>query len=189
MFLEQKYISDEIKEFIKNEDLTPLFLYAGIYNYKTVNAQLVTLKEYLQSHISSKQTIRRIYSILMECIENINRHGFLFEKNKAKSIYAYVIFAANATHFSVIVGNFISNTEILVIKNAFDKAVIIIDEDKLQDEFSYRILNEELSEKQGIGVGIIDIALMSKEPIKYKISPFNKQVSFLTLEITIKNNI
>ena len=58
MFTEQKFISDEIKTILNKDDLIPLFLYTGIYNYQAINSHLVTLKQYLSSHISKKKTIK-----------------------------------------------------------------------------------------------------------------------------------
>lgn len=185
MFSEQKYISDEVKTIVVNENLVPLFLYSGIYNYQSVNTHLITLRQYLESHIQKKQTIRRIYNILVECIENINKHGFSFKsENDFSSIYGYVVLASESTRYSVWVGNFISNNEIKEIKKLFDD-IIISDSSELKDTYNYKLYNNKISEKQGMGIGIIDIALRSKEPIKYKTKPFSSDVSFFSLEISI----
>lgn len=184
-FSEQKYISTEVKKILGNNSLIPLFLYTGIYNYQSVNTHLITLRQYLESHIDKKQTIRRIYNILVECIENINRHGFSFKReNDFNSIYGYVIFATEESRYSVWVGNFISKEDVNAIKKLFDE-IVISDNTDLKEAYSFKLQNNELSEKQGMGIGIIDIAIQSKEPINYKITPFTDTVSFFSLEITI----
>lgn len=185
MFLEQKYISSEIRKIISNEDVVPLFLYTGIYNYQAVNTHLITIKQYLETHIESKQIIRKIYRILVECIENINKHGFSFKKdNETSSIYGYVVLASDDEKYTIYVGNFVANEEIPSIKKMFD-SVIELEKDALKEAYNTKLHHTELSAKQGMGIGIIDIALMAKKPIKYATHFFNDDVSFFTLEILI----
>lgn len=185
MFLEQKYISSEIRKIIANESVVPLFLYTGIYNYQAVNTHLVTIKEYLESHIDSKQIVRKIYRVLVECIENINKHGFSFKSEKEKnSIYGYVVLAADDDKYSIHVGNFISTSEIESIKSMFE-TVTELEREALKDAYNQKLHHTDLSPKQGMGIGIIDIALMAQKPIKYTTQPFNDNVSFFTLEIII----
>lgn len=185
MFLEQKYISSEVRRIVGNEKVVPLFLYTGIYNYQSVNTHLITIKQYLESHIDSKQVIRKIYRILVECIENINKHGFSFKRvNESNSIYGYVVLAADDDEYSIHVGNFVSNNEMTEVKNLFD-SVSGLEKDALREAYNYKLHNTQLSAKQGMGIGIFDIAMMSKKPIKYNILPFNDDVSFFNIEIII----
>lgn len=185
MFLEQKYISSEIRKIVANENVVPLFLYTGIYNYQAVNTHLVTIKEYLETHIESKQLVRKIYRVLVECVENINKHGFSFKReNSINSIYGYVVLAADDEKYTIYVGNFVSNDEIGSIKIMFE-TVTELERDALKEAYNNKLHNTELSSKQGMGIGIIDIALMAKKPIKYATQIFNDDVSFFTLEIII----
>lgn len=186
MFLEQKYISAEIRKIVSNEEAVPLFLYTGIYNYQAVNTHLITIKQYLESHIDSKQIVRKIYRVLVECIENINKHGFSFKRDNAEanSIYGYVVLAVDDNQYTIYVGNFISNDEIYSIKSTFD-TIVELEREELRDAYNQKLHHTELSPKQGMGIGIIDIALMAKKPIKYITKPFNDDVSFFALEIII----
>lgn len=185
MFTEQKFISKEFKSILCDLTSTPLFVHNGTYNYQIVNASLISLKQYIESHLESKQVIRRVYSILVECIENIYRHGFAFEnKLEFNTIYGFVILTLNKDSYSIYTGNFIKNTEIEHLSKTLNN-VIIAENADLKGDYNYILDNNELSEKQGMGLGIIDIALRSKEPIKYKTITYNKDVSFFILEVTV----
>ncbi|MBC7694486.1 MAG: hypothetical protein H7141_03470 [Burkholderiales bacterium] len=187
MFTEQKFISAEIKTIINKDDLIPLFLYTGVYNYQAVNSHLVTLKQYLSSHISKKKTIKDSYNILVECLENINKHGFSFKKDdETDSIYGYVIFASEPTRYSVWVGNFIAEKDFVILKKMFDE-IITANNEELRELYRTKLINNELSEKQGMGVGIIDVLLKSKETINFTSKKFNNDTYFFSLEITIQN--
>lgn len=189
MFKEQKFISEEIKSVISKKELVPLFLYTGIYDYHTVNSHLVTLRQYLTTHIPKKKTIRDSYNILVECIENINRHGLSFksEEENNEAIYGYVMFASEDTKYTVYVGNFISGKDYVLFKKMFDE-MITSDNEKLRDIYRNKLLNNELSEKQGMGIGLIDVISKSKEPVKFHSKLFEDETYFVSLEIAIENN-
>lgn len=185
MFEEQRYLAEEVKEILNTDGIVPLFVHTGVYTYQSVNTHLVTLRQYLESHIATKNAKRSIYNILVECIENINRHGFVFRKEDAStSNYGYVIFASEPSRYSIWVGNFIPSQDIHSIKRVFDE-VTSSNNEELKTVYRHKLANNELSDKQGMGIGIIDIALRSKEPIKFTIKDFKDTTSFFSLEITV----
>lgn len=193
MFKEQKFIAEEIKTVISKKDLVPLFLYTGIYDYQTVNSHLVTLRQYLTTHISKKKTIRDSYNILVECIENINRHGHAFKSDddtkeeKKDSIYGYVMFAMEEAKYSVFVGNFIAEKDYVMFKKMFDE-MITADNETLREIYRQKLMNNKLSEKQGMGIGLIDVISKSKEPVIFNSKPFEDGTYFVSLEVVIENN-
>ncbi len=185
MFLEQRYISSEIRRIVANESVVPLFLYTGIYNYQSVNTHLITVKQYLETHIDSKPIVRKIYRVLVECIENINKHGFSFKReNESNSIYGYVVLAVDDEKYTIYVGNFVATNEVANIKTTLD-TVIELEKEALREAYNNKLHHSDLSPKQGMGIGILDIAIMAKKPIKYITTPFNDDVSFFALEIII----
>lgn len=187
MFKEQTFIADEIKSVINKKDLVPLFLYTGIYDYHTVNSHLVTLKQYLTTHIPKKKTIRDSYNILVECIENINRHGLSFkrEENTGNAIYGYVMFAMENDKYSVYVGNYIAKNDFVLFKKMFDEMVTAGNE-QLREIYRQKLLNNELSEKQGMGIGLIDVISKSKDPVTLNSKPFSEDSYFISLEVAIE---
>ncbi len=187
MFEEQKYLANEVKTILNTESIVPLFVHTGVYTYQSVNTHLVTLRQYLESHITKKDAKRSIYNILVECIENINKHGFAFPKEDATtSNYGYVIFASESKRYSIWVGNFVPSSDIHTIKKMFDE-VTESNNEGLKSLYRHKLTNNELSDKQGMGIGIIDMALRSKEPIKFTIKDFTDNTSFFSLEITVSN--
>jgi hypothetical protein len=187
MFKEQTHLSNEFKLVLCNPLVLPLFVHSGNYNYQMVNASLISLRQYLEANISKKTTVRKIYSVLVECIENIYRHGHAIENdNGLKSVFGYVILGLLNNRFHIWSGNFIKNTEVDKLKE-FLNTTIIANSDTLQDNYNYILNTGELSEKQGMGIGIIDIALRTKEPLKYKIVAADKNLSIFALEISVPN--
>ncbi len=189
MFKEQKFIAEEIKSVISKKDLVPLFLYTGIYDYQTVNSHLVTLRQYLTTHITKKKTIRDSYNILVECIENINRHGHAFkaEEEKKDAIYGYVMFAMEEGKYSVFVGNFVGEKDFVVFKKMFDE-MVTADNETLREIYRQKLMNNNLSEKQGMGIGLIDVISKSKDPVVLNSKPFEDGTYFVSLEVAIENN-
>lgn len=186
MYKEQKYLFENIKSILNIEDITPLFIYSGVYTYHSVNAHLVTLKQYLESHVSTKNVKRNIYNILVECIENINRHGFEFKKDgeETSSNYGYVIFASEVDKYSIWVGNFVLTEDIEYVKKIIDE-IAISSNVKLREMYRDKLSNNQLSLKQGMGIGILDVALRSREPIKFITKEFNETTSFFSLQIKV----
>mgnify|MGYP000996496446 CR=1 FL=1 len=186
MFREQKFISNEIKSIMRKDNLIPLFLYTGIYNYHAVDSHLVTLKQYLKSHIDKKKTVKESYNILVECLENINHHGLSFKtEDDSDSIYGYLIFASEPNRYSVWAGNFVAANDFLKLKDSLDE-IINTNNEELKSLYRQKLGNNDLSEKQGMGIGLIDIVLKSKEPIAYVAKQIDDDTYFFSLEITIQ---
>ncbi len=185
MFKEQKYLANEVKSIMNLEEVIPLFIFTGSFTFHEVNSHLISLKQYLESHISTKITKRNIYSILVECVENINKHGFGFENdNQIVTNYGYVIFAFENNKYKIFVGNFINQDEIEYIESTINE-INLSDIEDLKEVYRDKLENNELSKKQGMGIGIIDIALRSKEPIKLTTKKYSENASFFSLEITV----
>jgi hypothetical protein len=123
---------------------------------------------------------KRLYSIIVENLENVCRHSHDYFQATAKRHTVSTIFVVsnNTDHFSVLTGNFILNDKISIVKAKLE-SVNSMDKDRLQSFYRDKLLQ---SGEMGGGVGIIEISLKSGAKISYEFKPVDEQVSFFVMQ-------
>jgi hypothetical protein len=184
---ELKYISDTIaKELLSRPGETPIYLYKGSFNYNTINSHLKELKNELNAHIQNLKIRKRLYSILVECFENINKHALKFPNLDANiGPYGFIMITVyENSSFQVVLGNFILNTEAFKHKERLE-TVNNLDLPALKEYYTNIICNTEISERGGAGLGLVDMAIKSENKLKYNIYPYDDEKSLFVLNITL----
>ena len=169
------------------DNLKPLELileHKGEVAIETIDMLLAKLKA-LPAYRAINQTERkRIYSIIVECIENINKHTpsepFLI-KDKSKEPYLYLV--NNDDEYVISTGNVISNERIDHLQN---RLLQINQQDKEGLKATYEnIIDREFNSDDGSGLGLITIGLKAKNKIRYRFTVLNDRFSWFEMKITV----
>lgn len=130
---------------------------------------------------------RRISFIMVECFQNVVRHGKKTDEQKDKS---EGLFAArlmgDANYVSSI--NMIELEEVEKLREKLNE-LNTIEKDKLKALYLEVLNNEELSAKGGAGLGLIQLARKAGQPISYDFEDLNEQLAnfYLSLKLTGDN--
>ena len=146
--------------------------------------QLLKSSDILDSEISMK---KKMYKIVVECLENITRHVEVPQKSNFPSIF---LIGQDHSHYHVISGNYIKNEYIPSIEHALAQ-LNSCDRDQIKQKHIEALVNSRISDKGGAGIGLVDIALKSGNKLDYEFTPAEKGFSFYTLnvKITVHNHI
>lgn len=163
---------------------TTILVYRGQLNYETIEEILSQYKEDIQPFDAEPVVRKRIYSILVECLENTFKHKAL-KKNGFKHSPVELYLKEKDDSFEIKIGNYIheSNIDVLV-----DKIAIVnsLDKDGLNKLYRESISKARISDKGGAGLGIIEIARNARQDIKYEISPAEANHVFFSMVIYVK---
>jgi len=184
---ELKFISDTIaKELLSRPGETPIFIYKGSFTFGTINTHLKELKNELNVHVPDIKIRKRMYNILVECFENINKHAHKFPNLDANvGPYGFIMITVFDDHtFQVVLGNFILNTESLGHLQRLEK-VNTLELPELKKYYNSIIGNTEISERGGAGLGLVDMAIKSENKLKYGLFQYDDEKSLFTLNITL----
>jgi len=164
--------------------------FSGDFKFETIELILEEVKKKLCDLEVKIGLRKKIVNILIECMENIYKYTKLNIPEGYSNINFQSIVSLEKTNNSFIIsaGNTILNSDIEKLKGRIEK-VNSLDKEGLQHYYEEIISNGEISDKGGAGLGIIDIAMKSGKPIKYKFTNESEKLSFYELRIEISENI
>lgn len=132
-----------------------------------------------------KQLRKRIFNILVECLQNIVNHA---AKGKSGDDQASILLLGrHESDFFIITGNKISNESIDALTAKINDINDMKRED-IREIYSDQLGKSEYSAKGGAGLGLLDIYKRSGRKLNYQIQPIDDEVSFLSLHITVDSN-
>jgi hypothetical protein len=158
--------------------------YMGDITPETTNDLLRTLKKDIESFEEGAISKKKVYNVMVECLENICRHGGVIKDEEHPSI---LMLGKDENHYYVISGNYVQNKEKEIIKDILDE-INSLDKENIQKKYRDVLMQERISEKEGAGLGIIDIALKSGNKLEYYFIPKTDQISFYILKIQVPSS-
>jgi len=155
--------------------------YKGPIEFKTTEILLQKVKKDLEGHNIKKVLKKRVYNIMVECIENILRHHAADPDTK---IHPYIILEKGAEEYLITAGNLITNDDVGLLKEKLN-IVGNLNKEGLLKMYDNQINKEDVIIEDGAGLGIITIALKSNSKINYNFTTVNEQFSVFELQITV----
>ncbi len=172
---------------IKEDNLC--LLYNGDFSDEITN-KLIELSEYNINNIDTLSKMKKKASFLMaECFQNIVRHGESLEgKRHAASDEGFFLTKNWHDIYYITSGNLIENSKIADLERQLEK-VNSLDRDELKALYREVLENEEISDKGGAGLGLIEMARKSGQKLEYVFKDFDEHFSFFYNQIILKSNI
>lgn len=155
--------------------------YRGPIEFKVVETLLQKVKHDLEAHSIKKVLKKRVYNIMVECIENILKHTALPPDAK---IHPYIILEKAKTEYLIIAGNLISSDEMIFLQQRLTD-VGKLNKEGLLKMYEKQILKEDILMQKGAGLGIITIALKSNNRFDFSFSPVDDKLSVFELRVTV----
>lgn len=131
---------------------------------------------------------KRVYAVLVECLENTYKHndGILPKDSKHYQVELNLIKQNDC--FIVDISNYVSKQNLDELKHRIDK-VNSLDLNKLNQLYRASISKARISDKGGAGLGIIEIARNSRQKIKYNIIRESGDTIHFNLRIQIADKV
>lgn len=174
-------------EKIKEDNLC--LLYNGNFSDDITN-KLIELSEYNITNIDTLSKMKKKASFLMaECFQNIVRHGENVDKSKQKYVNEGFFLTKNwQSIYYITSGNLIENNKIENLERQLQK-VNSLNPEELKALYREVLENQELSEKGGAGLGLIEMARKSGQKLSYVFEGFNDKFAFFYNQIILKSEL
>jgi hypothetical protein len=131
---------------------------------------------------------RKVFHVMVECLQNVSKHAdrqdTIIPNKDGKGLF---LVSKGDEEYSVTTGNLIKNEKIEPLKSMLEN-INKLDKDGLKKVYKRQIREGRLSEKEGAGLGFIDIARKTGEKLIYEFLPINDENSFFVLISTISRN-
>jgi anti-sigma regulatory factor (Ser/Thr protein kinase) len=128
-----------------------------------------------------KGTIKRIFSIVIEALQNIRLHG---EKDKEGIQWTYFVLVQKNGTYEIACANVISNNNISRVDEKI-KHINSLDKEGLKEYYMQVLTDGEISQKGGAGLGFITIAMKAKNKINHEFIPSENEQHVFKMSVTV----
>lgn len=154
----------------------------GEFSQELVNSLTNNVEEMMFEAGDKKGTVKRMFSILVEGLQNIRIHG---EKDAEGFQASFLIVAQGEDVYNITIGNLLKNSR----KGFIDEKIAEInkrDSAEVKELYMNVLTNGVISNKGGAGLGFITMAMKSKNRLGYSIERIDDELSCFSVEITLK---
>ena len=166
--------SFELDLILKEDDFS--MIYRGEFN----DEMTYELMELLNSGINDKKWVRKRLSYLVaECFQNVIRHADTENSDKPDPIL--ITRKKKGNHFITSI-NLVENSEIEKL-NEMLSALNKLDDSNIDEAFHEALQKNQMSEKGGAGLGLIEMARKTKNPLQHEFLPYSDDESIFVLQL------
>ncbi len=153
----------------------------GEFSQDLVNSITSDVEQGMIEAGEKKATVKRMFSILVEGLQNVRLHG---EKDEDGNQYSFLVIAQEADNYLVTFGNLMLNLHIPLMDTRL-RQINSYGESQVKDLYMEVLTNGIISHKGGAGLGFITMAMKSKNKLSYNFEQVNDRLSCFTVEVKV----
>lgn len=165
---------------VKDEQRKILVSHNGVFSQELVGSLSNGVEELLISKGDKRIVIKRMFSILLEGLQNIRLHGQYDEDNHQ---LAFLIISSNDDEYKLFMANMIPASEREKIGDYLEE-INGYAPDVLKEKYLSVLSNEFISAKGGAGLGLITTRMKSG-PLGYRFHELGNDLDLFVLEVTL----
>lgn len=163
-----------------------LLEYHGQVDLKVIELLLKKLRKSIVSASLNKTTHKRVYSIVVECLENICKNPVMTSSGGSR-MNSHISVTLKNDKIFIVSGNAITEDAKESLTRKIEK-VNSLDEAALIDLFENKINLDSVKGENGAGLGFISMALKSGNKISYSFEPLAKGLLFFEVKISLNKH-
>lgn len=164
-----------------------IFSFKGDISSDVINWVLDTIERKTEELDDPSKIRKKIYNVLVESLQNLFHHVDTVPKDfkdQSSERFGLIVISRNKKGYLIIAGNFISAEKI----DELEEKIIKINNsspEEIKELYKHILYHQEISEKGGGGLGLVDIARKTGNKLEYMFVEYNARYSFFTLKIRI----
>jgi hypothetical protein len=166
-----------------------LLSFKGEITSDLLTSILQIMESKLDNFEEKSKTKKKVYNVLVECLQNLYHHvdEVSPEKNvETTTRSAIFMIGKDQEKYNILTGNFILTTNIPTLTKRLDK-INSLSKDELKALYKEILNNDQFSNKGGGGLGLVDIARRTGQPLGYNFKDVEGDYSFFTMSIKISH--
>jgi len=152
----------------------------GPLNQDLVNSFTLSTEDFMISAGDKKTLVKRVFSILIEGLQNILLHGKKWDHEQQ----ALIIVAFNDKAYRIALGNLTDISEKEKLASYLDR-LNSMDEEEVKAFYLETLNNGLISDKGGAGLGFITMRMKSKSLLNYQFVPINDELMLFTISTDV----
>lgn len=178
-FLEFVYSFNESME-SKNVKL----VYKGEITHQVTKAFTSITETNMMVEEEPNSVQKKVFHVIVEFLQNISKHADYMGDESHEEGSGVFLLCKDDENYVITTGNILMKQKEAAIGEVLDK-INSLDKEGLKALYKQQIKEGRLSDKGGAGLGFIDIAKKTGNPLDYKFVPLNDEFSFFIISSTI----
>lgn len=163
-----------------------IIVHHGLINQELVRAFLSLAREKFKNTGDKKVVKKRVLNIMVECLQNINRHNLEVEEERSMS--SIFMIGIEKGDYYVITGNVMMKKNVEDLKEQL-KYINTLDGEGINDKYAEVIKTGRIHERGGAGLGLLDIARRSGQELEYEFKAIDDKYAFFSLLTRVKREL
>ena len=166
-------------DYNKNASGKIIVSHFGEFSQDLVNSLSTSIEDMMLESGDKKGVVKRMFSILVEGLQNVRIHG---ERDEDGNQISFLIVLQNEEDYKVTFGNLIKRENIDKIKGRIDE-LNELDNAQVKEMYMEVLSNGIMSNKGGAGLGFITMSLKSKNKLGYISEEVSDDLVFFSVKI------
>ena len=165
-----------------------LMAFKGSISSELISNVLEVVESKMDEYSESSKIRKKVYNVLVESLQNLYHHIEVLPEAMQKDYedkFGILVVSRHSDRYKISTGNFISHDKVDVLRNKIDK-INSMGKDELKDMYKFILNHQRLSEKGGGGLGLVDIARKTGNPLDYTFEKFDDTYYFFNLDVSIE---
>jgi hypothetical protein len=176
---------EKYQEFKDNEQL--LIGYQGEIT-ESLTTNLLSLAENKLAMVEYNSRLKKkVFHILVEVLQNIYHNFSNLSEAPKGYMDIFVMVIKTKSSYEIISGNYMLKNQSKTLVNRMTE-VNKMGEDLLREEYRKKLDEGVISYQGRAGLGIMDMVRKSGSPLEYDFLSVDKEFSFFSLKVTLKNH-
>ncbi len=176
-----KYIYDLHKTMLKKN---LILVYEGEFTQEITKSVLSMAERNMDSFGEESSTKRKVFNVMVECLQNICKHAETLEISRAGKNNAIFMIGKREDEYIITSGNAIMTENVTDLIKKLE-LINSLDKEGLKELYKDIIKNGSLSDKGGAGLGFVDMARKSGQRLKFDFEQIDDTFTFFSLKTTI----
>lgn len=164
-----------------------LIAYKGNVTSELISNVLEVVEARMEDYSEASKIRKKVYNVLVESLQNLYHHIEILPPELQKQFdekFGILVVSRVESKYKISTGNFIEADKVAQLKGKIDKINAMTPEE-LKEMYKFILNHQRLSEKGGGGLGLVDIARKTGNPLDYNFNKYNDEYSFFNLDVYI----
>ncbi len=160
-------------------------VYEGEITHQITKAFTSLTETNMELGEESQSTQKKVFHVMVECLQNVGKHAEYMENTEIhRDGRGIFLLCKNEHEYTITTGNMVNKSKFSEMTEGLEK-INSLDKEGLKQLYKQQIKEGRLSNKGGAGLGFIDIAKKTGNPLIYNFLPINDDYLFFVLTSVI----
>jgi hypothetical protein len=183
-FSVENYLADQT-----NGDI--VLKYKGNIDSDVINHVLDTVEGKMVEANEQAKLRKKVYNVLVESLQNLYHHVDPVPEDfedQSSERYGLLIVRKIDGGYKIITGNFVNTEHIEKLEEKI-KRINRSSHEEIKELYKFILNHQKISQKGGGGLGLVDIARKTGNPLDYSFQKYNDKHSFFYMNILVQDEI